>query len=88
MIGEIMKKQDKKIKIIITCCFVLGLVLYLSGLFLIFGTTLSKLDFARNFFYRFPLTNNIIDNNTINSILCCLINSIKPPQVPILYNNS
>lgn len=84
-----MKKQDRKIKIIITCCFVLGLVLYLSGLFLIFGTTLSKLDFARNFFYRFPLTNNIIDNMKLYGCILFLIGFvIFLISVILLYKNN
>ena len=88
-IGDTMKKKDNKLQIITTCGFIFGLVLYLSGLFLIFGTTLSKLDFAREFFYKLPLTNNIVDNMKLYGCIMFFIGfTIFIISVVLLYKNN
>ena len=66
-------KKDKKLQVVTTFSFVLGLVLYISGLFLIFGTSISKLEFARNFFSKIPITSNIVDNMKLYGCILFLI---------------
>ena len=45
-----MKQKKNKQKRVITVCFIIGLLLYLVGLFLLFGTKFSHLEFFRNLF--------------------------------------
>ena len=40
------------------CCFVIGLVLYIIGLFLLFGTTLERISFVKKIFNSIPLLYN------------------------------
>ena len=89
MIGDTMKKKDKKMQVAMTFSFVLGMVLYLSGLFLIFGTSLSKMEWAKNFFANFPLTNNVIDNMKLYGCILFLIGFVVfIISVILLYKNN
>ena len=84
-----MKKKDKKMQVAMTFSFVLGMVLYLSGLFLIFGTSLSKMEWAKNFFANFPLTNNVIDNMKLYGCILFLIGFVVfIISVILLYKNN
>ena len=58
-----MKKQNKKNKIYLISGFVCGLIIYLVGLFLLFGASLTRLEGVRRM-----LPDIIITRNTIFSI--------------------
>ena len=82
-------KKDKKLQVVTTFSFVLGLGLYISGLFLIFGTSISKLEFARNFFSKIPITSNIVDNMKLYGCILFLIGFvIFIISVILLYKNN
>lgn len=82
-------RKDKKLQLITTISFVVGLILYISGLFLIFGTSISKLEFARNFFSKIPITSSIVDNMKLyGSILFIVGFIVFIISVILLYKNN
>ena len=42
-------KKESKLSLYTSISFSIGLILYLTGLILMFGTNISKLDFAKDF---------------------------------------
>ena len=84
-----MKNKDKKMQIIMTCTFVFGMVLYLSGLFLIFGTSFKQFTILKDFFAKLPLTSNVINNMRLYGVIFFFIGfAIFIMSVILLYKNN
>ena len=84
-----MKNKDKKKQIIMTCTFIFGMVLYLSGLFLIFGTSFKQFTILKDFFAKLPLTSNVINNMRLYGVIFFFIGfAIFIMSVILLYKNN
>ena len=66
-------KKDSKLTTYTTISFTIGLILYLTGLILMFGTNISKLEFAKKFLFKFALTNNMVENMKLYGALLFLV---------------
>lgn len=77
--------MNKNKKIIVIVCFVLGFIMYLSGLFLLFGSSLSK----SGFFEKLMMTSTSINYMKLYGIILFMIGFlIFMVSVVILYKNS
>ena len=70
------KNKKKKIKVSYVIGFIFGLIIYLIGLFLLFGASLIKLDSVRNFLPDVLLTRGTISNVKILGLVLFLIGFI------------
>ena len=70
------KNKKKKIKVSYVIGFISGLIIYLIGLFLLFGASLVKLDSVKNFLPDILLTRGTISNVKILGVVLFLIGFI------------
>ena len=70
------KNKKKKIKISYVIGFISGLIIYLIGLFLLFGASLVKLDSVRNYIPDVLLTRGTISNIKVLGLVLFLIGFI------------
>ena len=71
-----MKKKKKKVSIAYIIGFIVGLIIYLVGLFLLFGASLIKLDSIRKFIPDVFLTRGTISSIKILGVVLFLIGFI------------
>lgn len=84
-----MKNNKSKFNIAIMISFMGGLILYLVGLFLLFGATVTKLEFVKKFFLNFALTSNAVTSMKICGVIFFLIGFIIfMISVIFLYKNN
>ena len=82
-------KKDSKLTTYTTISFTIGLILYLTGLILMFGTNISKLEFAKKFLFKFALTNNMVENMKLYGALLFLVGFVVfIVSVILLYKNN
>lgn len=55
-----MNRKKRKINIFVMLLFIIGLVLYLFGLLLLFGSSLNKISLIETFFSNVDLTNELL----------------------------
>ncbi len=70
------KNKKKKIKVSYVIGFVVGLIIYLIGLFLLFGASLIKLDSVKKYIPDIFLTRNTITNVKIFGVVLFIIGFI------------
>lgn len=70
------KNKKKKIKVSYVIGFISGLIIYLIGLFLLFGASLVKLDSVKNFLPDVLLTRGTIGNIKVLGVVLFLIGFI------------
>ncbi len=70
------KNKKKKIKVSYIIGFISGLIIYLIGLFLLFGASLVKLDSVKNFLPEVLLTRGTIGNIKVLGLVLFLIGFI------------
>ena len=70
------KNKKKKIKVSYVIGFISGLIIYLIGLFLLFGASLVKLESVKNFIPDVLLTRGTIGNIKILGVVLFLIGFI------------
>lgn len=82
-------KKESKLFTYTSISFSIGLILYLTGLILMFGTNISRLNSAKQFLFKFALTNNIVENMKLYGALLFLIGFvIFIVSVILLYKNN
>ena len=86
------KSNDKTSKnngFVVMISFVVGLIVYLVGLFLLFGSSVTKLKFLEKIVYKFALTNNVLLNMKIYGLILFLVGFIIfMVSVVLLYKNN
>lgn len=84
-----MKNNKSKFNLTIMISFFGGLVIYLIGLFLLFGASVSKLEFLRKIFGTISLTDNAINSMKLYGLILFLIGFvIFMVAVILLYKNN
>ena len=84
-----MKNNKSKFNLTIMISFFGGLVIYLIGLFLLFGASVSKLEFLRKIFSTISLTDNAINSMKLYGLILFLIGFvIFMVSVVLLYKNN
>lgn len=84
-----MKDSKSKFNIAVMISFMGGLILYLVGLFLLFGATITKLDFVKQAFLKLSLTSNVVTNMKVFGVIFFLIGFIIfMISVILLYKNN
>ncbi len=84
-----MKNDKSKFNVTIMISFFGGLVIYLIGLFLLFGASVSKLEFLRKIFSTISLTDNAINSMKLYGLILFLIGFvIFMVSVVLLYKNN
>lgn len=83
-----MNRKKRKISIVTILLFVIGIVMYLGGLFLLFGSGISKTPLSNIFFSNIVLTSSILNKmKIIGAILFLLGFIIFMIAVIFLYKN-
>lgn len=83
-----MNRNKRKISIFTILLFVLGLVMYLTGLFLLFGSGISTTSFSSLFFSNIPLTTELLGKMKIAGAILFLVGFILfMISVILLYKN-
>lgn len=81
------KKKKKSNKLVITC-FVIGLIIYLIGLFLLFSSSISKYSIGKYIFSNVELTTTLLKQmKLIGSLLFIIGFIIFMISVIVLYKN-
>ena len=84
-----MKNNKSKFNLTIMISFFGGLVIYLIGLFLLFGASVSKLEFLRKIFGTISLTDNAVNSMKLYGLILFLIGFvIFMVAVILLYKNN
>ena len=84
-----MKNNKSKFNIAVMIGFMGGLIIYLVGLFLLFGASVTKIDFIKKIFFNLVLTNNAIASIKIYGLVLFLIGFIIfMISVILLYKNN
>ena len=84
-----MKNNKSKFNLTIMISFFGGLVIYLIGLFLLFGASVSKLEFLRKIFGSISLTDNAVNSMKLYGLILFLIGFvIFMVAVILLYKNN
>lgn len=71
-----MNRKKRKISILAMFFFIFGLVLYLSGLLLLFSSSLNKMAFIKSFFSDITLTSNMLYSMKFWGVILFLIGFI------------
>ena len=83
-----MNRKKRKISIVTILLFVIGIVMYLGGLFLLFGSGISKTSLSNIFFSNIVLTSSILNKmKIIGAILFLLGFILFMIAVIFLYKN-
>ena len=83
-----MSRKKRKISIVTILLFVIGIVMYLGGLFLLFGSGISKTSLSNIFFSNIVLTSSILNKmKIIGAILFLLGFILFMIAVIFLYKN-
>ena len=83
-----MNRKKRKISIVTILLFVIGIVMYLGGLFLLFGSGISKSSLSNIFFSNIVLTSSILNKmKIIGAILFLLGFILFMIAVIFLYKN-
>lgn len=83
-----MNRKKRKISIVTILLFVIGIVMYLGGLFLLFGLGISKTSLSNIFFSNIVLTSSILNKmKIIGAILFLLGFILFMIAVIFLYKN-
>ena len=84
-----MKNNKNKFNITIMISFFGGIVVYLIGLFLLFGASATKLEFLRKIFTNISLTQNAVNSMKLYGLILYLIGFvIFMVAVILLYKNN
>ncbi len=84
-----MKNNKSKFNLTIMISFFGGLVIYLIGLFLLFGASVTKLEFLRKMFGIISLTDNAVNSMKFYGLVLFLIGFvIFMVAVILLYKNN
>ena len=84
-----MKNNKNKFNITIMISFFGGIVVYLIGLFLLFGASATKLEFLRKIFTNISLTQNAVNSMKLYGLVLFLIGFvIFMVSVVLLYKNN
>lgn len=79
-----MNRKKRKISLVTILFFVIGLVLYLTGILLLFSSSLKKIAFFKNFFLKADLT----EMKILGAILFIIGFIIFMIAVVLLYKNN
>lgn len=83
------KDKGNKKKLSVMVSFVAGLIIYLIGLFLLFGSSMSKVTLLEKVFNKMPLTTEVIFGMKITGLVMFLIGFvIFMISVILLYKNN
>ena len=83
-----MNRKKRKISIVTILLFVIGIVMYLGGLFLLFGSGISKTSLSNIFFSNIVLTSSILNKMKIVGAILFLLGFILfMIAVIFLYKN-
>lgn len=83
-----MNRKKRKISVVTILLFVIGIVMYLGGLFLLFGSGISKTSLSNIFFSNIVLTSSILNKmKIIGAILFLLGFILFMIAVIFLYKN-
>lgn len=84
-----MKNDKNKFNITIMISFFGGLVIYLIGLFLLFGSSITKIEFLRKIFSNITLTESAVNSMKLYGLILFLIGFvIFMVSVVLLYKNN
>ncbi len=84
-----MKNDKNKFNITIMISFFGGLVIYLIGLFLLFGSSITKIEFLRKIFSNIALTESAVNSMKLYGLILFLIGFvIFMVSVVLLYKNN
>ena len=84
-----MKNDKNKFNVTIMISFFGGLVIYLIGLFLLFGSSITKIEFLRKIFSNITLTESAVNSMKLYGLILFLIGFvIFMVSVVLLYKNN